>query len=75
MTTLGIGHISCCRECDIGPVCVPMELSLTFDLPQPSVMLIQCVFPCDVDPVCILIKLLSTLQPSSHVMLIQCVFP
>ena len=31
---------------DVGPVCVPMELLSTyFNLPQPSVMLIQCVSP------------------------------
>ena len=31
--------------CDVGPACVPIELLSTyFNLPQPSVMLIQCVY-------------------------------
>ena len=33
-------------QCGVGPVCVPIELLSTyFNLPQPSVMLIQCVSP------------------------------
>ena len=33
-------------QCDVGPACVPIELLSTyFNLPQPSVMLVQCVSP------------------------------
>ena len=32
-------------QCGVGPVCVPIELLSTyFNLPQPSVVLVQCVF-------------------------------
>ena len=33
-------------QCGVGPVCVPIELLSTyFNLPQPSVVLVQCVSP------------------------------
>ena len=33
-------------QCDVGPVCVPIELLPTyFNLPQLSVVLVQCVAP------------------------------
>ena len=33
-------------QCGVGPVCVPVELLSTyFNLPQPSVVLVQCVSP------------------------------
>ena len=33
-------------QCDVGPVCVRIELLSTyFNLPQPSVVLVQCVSP------------------------------
>ena len=47
-------------QCDVGPMCVPIELLSTyFSLPQPSVLLVQCV----VGPVCCW----------SSVLLVQCV--
>ena len=40
-------------QCDVGPVCVPIELLSTyFNLPPPT--------QCDVGPVCVPIELLST---------------
>ena len=53
-------------QCDVDPVCVSIELLSTyFNMPQPSVMLIQCV------PIELLSTYFNLPQPS--VMLIQCV--
>ena len=39
-------HQPVSMQCDVGAVCVPIDLLSTyFNLPQPSVMLIQCVSP------------------------------
>ena len=36
-------------QCDVGPVCVPHRaiVNRIFNLPQPSVMLVQCVSPIE----------------------------
>ena len=37
------GYMSTITQCGVDPVCVPIELlSTTFNLPQPSVVLVQC---------------------------------
>ena len=59
----------------VSPVCIPLEqLSVYFNLPQHSGILIRCASTlCDVDPVCLhraIMNLLSMLQPS--VMLFRC---